>query len=225
MIEKEEGWKAECPGAVIGVLVMRGASNPPANAELDTLRERVEVDLKERFAASGKEALKAHPVMMAYEAYYKRFRKTYHVALQLESVIWKGRRIPSPGALVQAMFMAELKNGLLTAGHDLGQVVPPIRIGVATGAEIYTGMGGEERVPKEGDMRISDGRGIISSIIYGPDARTAIRADTKDLLFTTYAPAGIGAERVRAHLQDIQRFVAVVAPQAVTETLETITAD
>jgi DNA/RNA-binding domain of Phe-tRNA-synthetase-like protein len=195
------------------------------HGELEKLRETVEQDLRARFFAGGKEALRTEPVMAAYRSYYKGFRKTYHVELQIESVVWKDRRIPSLSALVQAMSMAELKNGLLTAGHDLARVVPPVRIAVATGAESYVSMGGEERVPKQGDMMIADTTGIISSIIYGPDNRTAIGPDTKDLLFTVYAPAGIAIERVRSHLEDIQRFVAVAAPEAITETLETFSAD
>jgi DNA/RNA-binding domain of Phe-tRNA-synthetase-like protein len=220
MIEMAEDWKKLYPGAVIGVLVMKGAGNPSAPAQLETLREGVEAELRGRFAAGEKEALMADPVMAAYENYYRPFRKTYHVMLQRESVVWKGRRIPSVSALVQAMFMAELKNGLLTAGHDLARVVLPIRVGVGTGAESYTGMGGEERIPKKGDMLISDGKGVLSSIIYGPDSRTAIGPDTRDLLFTVYAPAGIGIDRVRAHLEDIRGFIRVVAPEAATETLE-----
>ncbi len=204
---------------------MRGARNSPMHGELEKLRETVEQDLRARFFAGGKEALRTEPVMAAYRSYYKGFRKTYHVELQIESVVWKDRRIPSLSALVQAMSMAELKNGLLTAGHDLARVVPPVRIAVATGAESYVSMGGEERVPKQGDMMIADTTGIISSIIYGPDNRTAIGPDTKDLLFTVYAPAGIAIERVRSHLEDIQRFVAVAAPEAITETLETFSAD
>jgi DNA/RNA-binding domain of Phe-tRNA-synthetase-like protein len=219
MIEMSEDWKRLYPGAVIGVLMMRGARNPSVPAHLETLRESVETELRGRFAAGGKEALKADPVMAAYQGYYRPFRKTYHVMAQIESVVWKGRHIPSVSALVQAMFMAELKNGLLTAGHDLARVALPIRIGVGTGAESYTGIGGEERVPKEGDMLISDGKGVMSSILYGPDTRTAIGADTRDLLFTVYAPAGIGIDRVRAHLEDIRGFVLVVASEAVTETL------
>lgn len=224
-MEISEGWRKQFPGAVVGVLVMRGARNSPMHGELEKLRETVEQDLRARFFAGGKEALRTEPVMAAYRSYYKGFRKTYHVELQIESVVWKDRRIPSLSALVQAMSMAELKNGLLTAGHDLARVVPPVRIAVATGAESYVSMGGEERVPKQGDMMIADTTGIISSIIYGPDNRTAIGPDTKDLLFTVYAPAGIAIERVRSHLEDIQRFVAVAAPEAITETLETFSAD
>ena len=224
MMETTESWKSRYPGALIGVLVMRGAHNPPASAELERLREKVELDLKDRYAAGGKEALKTDPVMAAYESYYKRFRKTYHVVLQVESVVWKGKRIPSISALVQAMFMAELKNGLLTAGHDMGRVSPPVLVDVGSGSEGYVTMSGEERAPKDGDMMIRDSKGIISSIIYGPDRRTAISSDTKDPLFTVYAPAGIGIDRVRSHLEDIRSFVQVVAPGAVTEALETCSA-
>jgi hypothetical protein len=35
-------------------------------------------------------------------------------------------------ALVEAMFMAELENQLLTAGHDLAEVQGTIRLGIAT---------------------------------------------------------------------------------------------
>jgi DNA/RNA-binding domain of Phe-tRNA-synthetase-like protein len=225
IMEISESWRKQFPGAVIGVLVMRGARNPPTHSGLDRLREKLEMDLRAKFFAGGKDALRTEPVMAAYRSYYKRFGKTYHVELQLDSVIWKDRTIPSRGALVQAMSMAELKNMLLTAGHDLAGVAVPLRIDVGTGSESYVSMGGTERVPKEGDMLIADVNGILSSIIYGPDNRTALGPDTKDVLFTVYAPAGIGIEPVRSHLEDIQGFVRLVAPDAVTEELETCSAD
>jgi DNA/RNA-binding domain of Phe-tRNA-synthetase-like protein len=225
MIEMTDGWKKSWPGAVIGVLVMRGARNPAAFDGLDRIREEIESDLRVRFSAGGREALKTDHVMTVYEAYYRRFKKTYHVALQRESVILKGRSIPSVSPLVQAMFMAELKNGLLTAGHDLAKVVPPLRVIAADGQECFTNLGGEERMLKEGDMAIRDANGVISCIVYGPDRGTPISADTRDLLFTVYAPSGIGAQRVRSHLEDIQGYVKVVAPEATTETLAALSAD
>ncbi len=220
MIEIDETFHKGYPGAVIGILTMRGARNPPRHEGLDRLRENLEIDLRARFGAGGKEALKAEPVMAAYEAYYRRFKKTYHVALQLDSVIWKGRQIPSVSALVQAMFMAELSNMLLTAGHDLARIAPPLRVSAANGREVYTTLSGEERTLKEGDMAISDAQGVISCVLHGPDKRSPITAETRDLLFTVYAPAGIGEQRVRSHLEDIERFVLVIAPEASTDTIE-----
>jgi hypothetical protein len=43
---------------------------------------------------------------------------------------------------------------------------------------------------------ISDGIGIISNIIYGPDQRTQITANTHNAIFTVYAPDGIGEQSV-----------------------------
>ena len=69
----------------------------------------------------------------AYRDYYKRFDKTYHVQLQLESLLFKGKSIPSVAGLVDAMFMAEMKDWLLTAGHDLDSLQLPLRLEATTG--------------------------------------------------------------------------------------------
>ena len=82
--------------------------------------------------------MEAIPSLQVYDAYYKRFKKTYHVQLQLESIAFKGKSIPSVAALVEAMFMAEVKNMLLTAGHDLDTLQLPARLDVTKGDEVYT---------------------------------------------------------------------------------------
>ena len=129
--------------------------------------------------------------MQAYNNHYKRFKKSYHVQPQLESIAWKGKSIPTVSALVEAMFMAEMKNLLLTAGHDLDIVQLPLTLDVSKGTESYTLMRGEEQILKPGDMMISDQLGIISDVIYGPDRRTQITADTRHAVFTTYCRQGI----------------------------------
>ncbi len=223
MFVPSEAWKAAWPGAAAGVLAMRGAANPERHAELDRLTDELERDLRGRFA--DRNALRATPALQAYEAYFKQFKKTYHVLLQLESVAVKGKPIPRPGALVQAMFMAELKNQLLTAGHDLAAVQRPIGIDVAKGSERYILYNGQEQTLKAGDMFIADAQGVISDVIYGPDRRTRIGPGTQDALYTVYAPPGIGEEAVRRHLQDIRASVTLVAPAATVEALEIYGAD
>jgi DNA/RNA-binding domain of Phe-tRNA-synthetase-like protein len=69
-------------------------------------------------------------------------------------------------------------------------------------------------------MFISDRSGVVSSIIYGPDQRTQITESTRNVVFTVYAPAGIRAELIVQHLQDMRDFVHVIAPQAEVGTLE-----
>jgi DNA/RNA-binding domain of Phe-tRNA-synthetase-like protein len=225
MFTVSETWKITYPDAAVGVLAMRDVVNPDRHPALESRKAELENDLRARFSDYDQAALKALPTVQAYNAYYKRFKKTYHVLHQIESVAFKGKSIPRVAALVEAMFMAELKNLLLTAGHDLEVAQEPIGVDVADGSERYIRLNGQEQVLKSGDMYIADSQGVLSSIIYGPDRRTQITSDTRQALFTVYAPAGIEKQAVRQHLQDIQANVELVAPEAEVVLLEVYGAD
>lgn len=222
MFTVSEEWKAAYPGAAVGVLAMGKVDNPERHAALDRLKGELEQEIRRRFA--DRETLRADERLQAYRVYYKQFRKTYHVQMQLESVALKGKSIPNVAALVEAMFMAELKHLLLTAGHDLDLVRVPIRLDIARGTERYLRLNGEEQELKAGDMFIADAEGILSTVIYGPDQRTRIRPDTRRVLFTVYAPPGIGEEAVIQHLEDMEANVRLIAPGAETELLQVASA-
>jgi len=220
MFVVSEAFKATYPTAMAGVLAMRHVVNPESSPALDSRKEDLERALRAHFAGQDAAALKSLPEIQAYNAFYKRFSKTYHVQLQLESVALKGKSIPRVAALVEAMFVAELKNLLLTAGHDLEAVQLPVTLDVADGSQLFTMLNGREQLLKPGDMMIADGQGVISSVLYGPDQRTRIVPATRRVLFTVYAPAGIEEQALRQHLQDIQSNVRLIAPEAETELLE-----
>ncbi len=224
MFEVTDTWKSTFPGAHAGLLVVSGVTNPPAHAGLEAQKEVLVAELRARFAGQDRAALAALPVLQAYEAHYKRFKKTYHVQLQLESILFKGKTIPSVAALVEAMFMAEVKNLLLTAGHDLAALHLPARLDASRGGESYTLLRGTPQELKPGDMYIADGEGIISNVIYGPDQRSQIRESTRQAMFTVYAPAGIPPEAVAAHLGDIEGYIRLFAPDAKVEMQEVFAA-
>jgi DNA/RNA-binding domain of Phe-tRNA-synthetase-like protein len=123
-------------------------------------------------------------------------------------------------ALVESMFMAEMQDLLLTAGHDLDVLRLPLTLDVAKGTEQYTLLRGEDQILKTDDMMISDREGVISSIIYGPDQRTQITLDTQNVVFTVYAPPGIDEQTVVNHLEHIRDNVLIFAPQAQVELLK-----
>jgi len=225
MLEVTPAWRTAFPGAHAGVLVLRDVVNPAHHPGLEKLKAELEAHLRNQFSGQDRGVLAAHPVLQTYKEYYRQFKKTYHVQLQLESIVWKGRSIPTVASLVEAMFMAEIKNMLLTAGHDLDNLHLPLTLDVSTGVESYTLLRGEEQILKPGDMMISDALGIISSIIYGPDQRTQINANTRNAVFTVYAPAGIDEPVVLQHLQDIRDHVLVLAPDARVELLKTYGGD
>ena len=211
---------ATYPGAHAGALVLRGAANVEACAALDQARLALESELRARYGGLDRAALKQLPRIAAYDAYYGRFGKSYHVLLQVESVVFKGKPAGRGSALVLAMFLAELKNQLLTAGHDLATVQVPVAVGVASGQESYTLLNGQSVTLKPGDMLMRDGAGVISSVLYGPDGRTQIEPGTRDVLYVVYAPEGIEPDAVRQHLEYIAELVRLAAPEARIESLE-----
>lgn len=219
MFEVTSAWKSAFPEAHVGVLVMHDVINPVHHPELEKRKIEIEEQLRSQFSGQDRAAMSSHPILQAYNNYYRRFKKTYHVQLQLESIAWKGKSIPNVSTLVEAMFMAEMKNMLLTAGHDLDTLHLPLTLGASEGVESYTLLKGNDHVLKADDMMISDQAGVISSIIYGPDQRTQIAANTRNVVFTVYAPAGIDVQAVTRHLQDIQEYAMVIAPQAQVEWL------
>jgi DNA/RNA-binding domain of Phe-tRNA-synthetase-like protein len=219
MFEVTSSWQTTYPDALAGVLALREVSNPPQHAGLESKKTALEEGLRAQFAGKDRAALAAHPVLQAYAEYYRQFKKTYHIQLQLESIVLKGKSIPSVAALVEAMFMAEMQDLLLTAGHDLDVLDLPLTLDVATGTERYTLLRGEEQTLKPGDMMISDQRGVISSIIYGPDQRTQIRPETRNVVFTVYAPPGIQEQTVTNHLRHIQENIMIFSPQVQVEML------
>jgi DNA/RNA-binding domain of Phe-tRNA-synthetase-like protein len=214
MLHISESWQAAYPGASIGLLALRGVNNPDAPPQLEQRKAELEAELRSRYGGLDRAQLKALPALQAYGAYYKRFGKTYHLQLQLESVVLKGRPLPGAAALVEAMFMAELRSLLLTAGHDLDALRGKPSVEVASGEETYTLLSGQQQRLKEGDMFIRDQEGVLSCVLYGPDWRTRITSVTTGVLFTVYAPAGIERPMVEEHLARIKDNVLLVAPGA-----------
>ena len=198
-----------------GALVMRAVANPEQSPALEAAKRQLEERL--RAGASAREG--EERVLAAYTDYYRARGKTYHLRAQRESVAAGRRPIPSRAALVEAMFMAELQNMVLTAGHDLDAVAPPVRVDATVGGERYVQLNGSEAGLEPGDMMMADATGIISSVLRGPDQRTRIAAATSAVLFAVYAPAGVGEQTVRDHLEDIRSNVLLVAPEAETELL------
>jgi DNA/RNA-binding domain of Phe-tRNA-synthetase-like protein len=209
-----DGWRQAYPDASIGILAMEGVANPPEHAVLAERVRQVEAGLRDQWSGTTRADLNQIPEFAAYRGYFRRFDKTYHVQLQFESVVLKGKPLRGKGALVLAMFAAELDNRLLTAGHDLGMIEGGVAADVAQGGESYVGLGGRPLVLQSSDMYIRDEVGITSSVLYGPDDRTQITPETRRVVFCVYAPAGISPESVERHLEGIVGNVRLVTPEA-----------
>lgn len=212
-VEVSQRWRQAFPGAQMGLLQVGGIDNSHYYPALEEHKRGLEAQLRERYSGYDRAALLQLEALKAYKAYYKRFSKTYHVLLQLESVLG-GKSLPAINPLVDACFAAELETHLLTASHDADKLAGKSVIEASSGQEQITQLGGSQKQIPPGDMLMRDALGVVCTVIYGPDQRTAITPATCSALYVTYVPPGIPAETVRAHQEAIKANLLRFAPQA-----------
>jgi DNA/RNA-binding domain of Phe-tRNA-synthetase-like protein len=223
-ITATDEWANAHPGAMIGLLELSGIENTDSLSDLEKQKRDTEADLRERYHGFTRQDFLALPVMSAYEQYYKRFNKTYHVLLQVESIVLKGKNLPNVFPLVDANFTAEVETFVLTAGHDVAGLRGAISIDVSREGDAMMLMNGDSKVIRAGDMIMRDAGGICCSIIYGQDNRSPISMKTSRVLYVSYAPAGVPAELVEAQLRKVEENIRLFAPTVVVEQLRFLVA-
>lgn len=210
-------WKNSHQGAVIGLLEISGVENTTSSPALNQRKRETEARLRKVYAGFSRQDFLALPVIAAYDQYYKRFNKTYHVQLQVESIVLKGKNLPDVSPLVDANFIAEVNTFVLTAGHDVSKLVESVIIDMSHEGDELTPMNGETKPIRAGDMVMRDKHGICCTILYGQDNRSPITVETRHVLYVSYAPAGVSAEAVEAQLRQIEQNVRLFAPLAKVE--------
>ena len=210
---------------MIGLLEISRVDNTVAAPELDAEKRRVEAEVRERYANYERNDFRALPVVAAYHEYYKRFKKTYHVLQQVESVALKGRSLPNVSPLVDANFAAEMKTLLLTAGHDLDRLSGKIVMDIAGATEEMTQMNGKTKTlyPNDMVMRV-DGK-VVCSIIYGQDNHSFITSKTRRVLYVTYVPTNIPQKDIEDHLNMLEKHVQLFAKSASIESRKILKAE
>jgi DNA/RNA-binding domain of Phe-tRNA-synthetase-like protein len=217
LISGTEEWKAEHPGAMIGLLELSSVENDKKSPILDQRKRELETELIRRYGELSRQEFMSLPVLSAYKSYYKRFKKTYHVQLQIESIAKKGKKLPNVSPLVDANFMAEVETFILTAGHDVAKLRGEIIIDVAREGDHITQMNGSNKSIYAGDMIMRDEEGICCSILYGQDNRSPITPETEHVLYVAYAPGGVPREAVERQLQKIEQNVRLFSTKAIVE--------
>lgn len=205
-------WRAAHPGATIGLLELAGLENAGASPRLNERKREIEARLRERFQGFSRRDFLSLPVLSAYDRYYTRFNKTFHVQLQLESIVWKGKSLPNVSPAVDSNFMAEMETLVLTAGHDVAKLRGAVAIDVSREGDRMIQMSGSERIIRAGDMVMRDTGGICCSILYGQDDRSPISPQTSRVLYVAYAPAGVPAEAVEDQLRRVEENIRRFSP-------------
>jgi DNA/RNA-binding domain of Phe-tRNA-synthetase-like protein len=221
-IKASDAWRERHPRAVIGILEISGVANG-STAALEERKRAIEAALRGRYKGFSRgDFVAVSPVLAEYVRYYKSFGKTYHVQLQLESIVLKGKSLPSISPLVDANFMAEVETLVLTAGHDAARLQPPVTIDVGAPGERMTQMNGARASMQAGDMVMREAGGIACSILYGQDNRSPISAATTRALYVAYGVPGVGQDVVAAQFARIVEYLRQLARGCVVEQEEYI---
>src|SRR5215467_3090399 len=158
-ISATDAWRAAHPGGAIGLLELSGIGTAERPAGLDDRKRTTEALLRERYRGLTRPDIASLPVMSAYVRYYKRFSKTYHVQLQVESIVSKGKSLPDVTPLVDSNFIAEVDTLVLTAGHDVDKLHGGVSIDVSRAGDELTQMHGAAKVIRADDMIMRDEKG------------------------------------------------------------------
>lgn len=218
-VHATDRWKAAYPGGCAGIMELSGVGNGPDGSALDSTKRALEGELRQKYAGFSRGDFLALEAMQAYEKYYKKFDKTYHVQLQLESMVLKGKNFPNTHPLVDAYFMAELQTLVLTAGHNADRLDGGIRIDITQEGDEIIQMNGAQKKVRPGDMMMADNQGIISTIIYGQDQRTPVKDPTDRVVYASYGPPGIQESVIRRQMELTHEYVKLYAPSAKLEQL------
>lgn len=191
------------PHLKVATMEVRNLENKKLDEALEKEKRRIESDIRD----NSKDFLESD-IIKKYNEFFKKFGKKYPIEYQIKSII-EGKIFPSQYTVVESMFMAELKNMYLTAGHDLDLVRGNLNTKITKGNEFYANISGKEMKLKTEDIITEDESGIISSVLYGPDRRTIITEKTRNYLFFAYFPYGEADINIRNHFEDIISYIQI----------------
>lgn len=202
-----DAWRKAHPEAAIGLLELSDVDNAQPSAALEARKREVQEQLRSTYRGFDRGAFLELPALAAYKRYYRKFKKTYHLQLQIESIVLHEKRLPTVSPLVDSNFIAEMETFVLTAGHDVAKLVEPVLIDVSHEGDTMSQLDGGIKALRAGDMVMRDREGICCSILYGQDNRSPLSAATNHVVFVSYAPPGVSPALVTSHLQTIETYV------------------
>jgi len=141
----------------------------------------------------------------AFDTYFEGNGLRSPLGGQIEMVRSKG--LPSGNVLVQALLLSEVTTGLLMGAQDAGAVKGALVCDRARPGETFRGMRREVQC-KPDEIILRDDEGIIASLLQGPDHRTRLTPETKDVVFFVFSVPGIVASDIEEGTEAIRSLLA-----------------
>ena len=170
-------------------------------------------ELKKKYAEYDRKAVFGEN---PYYRFFKKFKKTYPVMLQFESLAFKGRPFPDFNPVTDVAFLLEVTTFVLSGTHDIDQLQGGIELYLATEKEDFEGMR-EMLHTYPGDCCARDDRGIIFSEIAGTDNRTCAKPDSRNVFYPIFGTPDLPKDIIEGAMETLVEYIKVLAPAAEIE--------
>jgi DNA/RNA-binding domain of Phe-tRNA-synthetase-like protein len=124
-----------------------------------------------------------------YDQFFKSFGYECPLPKHLKRTINSG--FPKYNLMIDAHFMAEMCGGILVAVADYDRFDGVLTLDLADEGEICRGIGGHNMRTKKDEIVLRDEREIACVLCQGPDDKTRVNDDTRNVLFYAYGVPGI----------------------------------
>lgn len=152
-----------------------------------------------------------------YFRYFRKFKKTSPLLMQVESFLLKGKPFPEGRYVNAVAFLTELKTRCLLGSHDADMIEGDLVIYTETEKRSFPSIHGGEAHSYPGDITCRDDQAIVVSMIAGADARTCLNENSRHVLYFAFGTPGMETEKLTGYLQQVREYVNVLAPDANTK--------
>jgi len=152
-----------------------------------------------------------------YYRFFKKFKKTYPVMLQIESVMLKDRPFPQYNPVAEIPFLAEIATGVLSGAHDADCCEGAVTFYLADSKEEFDGMRGETVHTYPGDFCARDEKSIILSEIAGADAKTCVHDTSRHVFYPVFSYPDGDTRTLTARAVKIMEYTKLLSPDAECE--------
>jgi len=124
-----------------------------------------------------------------------------HIESLIKSIS-NGKNIKPVNFIVDSVMLAEVRNALLLGVHDLDRIEGDAVLDAAKEGECFVGIGQREITTRQNEIVLRDPIGIWASYTQGPDARTVVSPDSKNVMILGFFTSETSREAMIRGIQD-----------------------
>ena len=124
-----------------------------------------------------------------------------HIESLIKSIS-NGKSIKPVNFIVDSVMIAEVRNALLLGVHDLDRIEGDIVLDAAREGESFVGIGQRTITTRQDEIVLRDVTGIWASYTQGPDARTVVSPDSKNVMILGFFTPETSREVMIGGIQD-----------------------